>query len=122
VVAVDDPDRAEADRHPRWRAGRRAVGISSLPVGLTAERRQAPARAGGGLEFSVRSATIIWTPPVRPRAAARDFRLGPGRERSLSPPGKEGEMSTLHLPMTVIVGAVPGAITWAIEQKRKASE
>jgi len=31
-------------------------------------------------------------------------------------------MSTLHLPMTVIVGAVPGAITWAIEQKRKASE
>jgi hypothetical protein len=31
-------------------------------------------------------------------------------------------MSALHRPLTVIVGAVPGAITWGIEQKRKASE
>jgi hypothetical protein len=31
-------------------------------------------------------------------------------------------MSALHPPLTVIVGAVPGAITWAIEQKRKGRE
>ena len=31
-------------------------------------------------------------------------------------------MSALNLPLTATAGAVPGAITWAIEQKRKASE
>jgi hypothetical protein len=48
---------------------------------------------------------------VRTRAAARDFRFGPGRE--LTPPGKEEEMSKLHLSMTVIV---------ATGQKREVSE
>lgn len=35
---------------------------------------------------------------------------------------EHGAVNALHLPMAVIVGAVPGAITCAIEQKRKASE